>query len=146
MTRSWQDICINSIAFGIMAFAVVCPPAPAQGDDTASGATGDSNQPKVKDSFSGNISWYGPGFNGRKTASGELFDLRKPTAAHRRLPFFTKVLVEDPKTGKSCIVRVNDRGPFVKTRVMDISQEGMRRVSPVMPGLLYADCLVLDDN
>ncbi len=46
--------------------------------------------------FSGNVSWYGPGFNGKKTASGKLFDMNKCTSAHLHLPFFTKVLVEDP--------------------------------------------------
>ncbi len=96
--------------------------------------------------FSGNVSWYGGIFNGRKTASGEIFDLQKLTAAHRHLPFFTKVLVENPKTGRSCVVKVNDRGPFVKTRVLDLSQASMRKVAPLMPGLIWADCLVLNED
>jgi rare lipoprotein A len=100
----------------------------------------------VKNTFSGNCSWYGKEFDGRKTASGEIFDIRKATAAHRRLPFYTKVLIENPKTGKSCIIKINDRGPFVKTRVLDLSPESMRRVAPGMPGLIYADCLVLDQH
>ncbi len=95
--------------------------------------------------FSGNISWYGAKFNGRKTASGEKFDITKPTAAHRKLPFQTKVLVEDPKTGKSVVVKVNDRGPFVKTRVMDLSREGARRLGTLSRGVCYVDCTIIND-
>jgi rare lipoprotein A (peptidoglycan hydrolase) len=97
-------------------------------------------------SFSGNISWYGAQFNGRKTASGEKFDITKPTAAHRKLPFQTKVLVEDPKTGKSVVVKVNDRGPFVKTRVMDVSREGARRLGTLSRGVCYVDCTIISDD
>jgi rare lipoprotein A len=93
--------------------------------------------------FSGNISWYGAKFNGKKTASGELFDMTKPTAAHRKLPFQTKILVEDPKTGKSVVVKVNDRGPFVKTRVMDVSREGARKLGTLSHGVTYVDCTVV---
>lgn len=101
---------------------------------------------KSTSSFSGNVSWYGPYFHGRPTASGEIFDMRKLTAAHKELPFYTKVLVENPKTGRSCVVKVNDRGPYVKGRVMDLSKEGMHRVAPLMPGIIYADCLILDEQ
>jgi rare lipoprotein A len=96
-------------------------------------------------SFSGNVSWYGAQFNGKKTASGELFDMHKPTAAHLKLPFKTKVLVEDPKTGNSVVVKVNDRGPFVKTRVMDLSREGARRLGTLSKGVCYVDCTVLQN-
>jgi len=93
--------------------------------------------------FSGNISWYGAKFNGKKTASGELFDLNKPTAAHKKIPFQTKILVEDPKTGKSVVVKVNDRGPFVKTRVMDVSREGARKLGTLSHGVTYVDCTLV---
>jgi rare lipoprotein A len=93
--------------------------------------------------FSGNISWYGAQFNGKKTASGELFDMNKPTAAHKKLPFQTKILVEDPKTGKSVVVKVNDRGPFVKSRVMDVSREGARKLGTLSHGVTYVDCTVV---
>jgi rare lipoprotein A len=93
--------------------------------------------------FSGNISWYGAKFNGKKTASGELFDMNKPTAAHKKLPFQTRILVEDPKTGKSVVVKVNDRGPFVKSRVMDVSREGARKLGTLSHGVTYVDCTVV---
>jgi len=97
-----------------------------------------------KHSFSGNVSWYGPGLNGKKTASGELFDMNKPTAAHRTLPFETRVLVEDPRTGKSAIVKVNDRGPYVHTRVMDVSKEGGKRLDLLSRGVAYVNCLIIN--
>lgn len=59
---------------------------------------------------SGSVSWYGPGFHGRKTASGETFNTNEMTAAHRTLPFGTKVKVINKRTGKSVFVRINDRG------------------------------------
>lgn len=70
----------------------------------------------------GIASWYGPGFHGRKTASGERFDQNDLTAAHRTLPFGTRVRVVDEKTGRSVIVRINDRGPFAHGRVIDLSK------------------------
>ena len=65
---------------------------------------------------SGQASWYGPGFQGNKTASGEIFDTNQLTAAHRTLPFGTKVKVTNSANGKSIIVRINDRGPFAVNR------------------------------
>jgi rare lipoprotein A len=98
---------------------------------------------KGPDTFSGNISWYGPHFNGKKTASGEVFDMRKKTAAHRSLAFSSKVMVEDPRTGGSVVVKVNDRGPFVKSRVMDISRGAATTLGTLNRGVTYVDCTVL---
>jgi rare lipoprotein A len=100
---------------------------------------------KASKQFNGNVSWYGTGFNGKKTASGDIFDMRKLMAAHRRLPFGTRVQVEDPKTGDSVIVVVKDRGPFVHTRVMDVSREAGRRLGLLQHGVGYMYCLVLED-
>jgi rare lipoprotein A (peptidoglycan hydrolase) len=97
-----------------------------------------------KHSFSGNVSWYGPGLHGKKTASGEIFDMNKSTAAHLTLPFGTHVLVEDPRTGKTAIVKVNDRGPYVHTRVMDVSKEGGRKLGLLTRGVAYVDCLIIN--
>jgi len=99
----------------------------------------------AKKSFSGNVSWYGIPFHGRKTASGEIFDMNKLTAAHLTLPFGTRVLVEDPKTGNTVIVKVNDRGPYVKTRVMDLAKEGARQLGTMGRGVAYVDCLILQN-
>ncbi len=69
----------------------------------------------------GMASWYGPGFHGRRTANGERFNQHGLTAAHRYLPFGTKVKVTNVRTGKSVVVRINDRGPFAHGRVIDLS-------------------------
>jgi rare lipoprotein A len=66
-------------------------------------------------------SWYGPGFHGRLSASGEVFDQNALTAAHRTLPFGTEVRVTNLNNGRSIVVRINDRGPFVGNRVIDLS-------------------------
>ena len=70
----------------------------------------------------GIASWYGPGFHGRTTANGEKFDMHELTAAHKTLPFGTRVLVHNPRTGKDVVVRINDRGPYARGRVIDLSK------------------------
>lgn len=70
----------------------------------------------------GGASWYGPGFNGKRAASGEVFNENAMTAAHRSLPFGTKVQVVDQNTGKSVEVTINDRGPFHGKRIIDLSK------------------------
>lgn len=76
----------------------------------------------------GVATWYGPGFHGRKTASGERFNTRAYTAAHRTLPFGTKVQVTNQKTGRSVVVRINDRGPFVRGRIIDLSSASAQAI------------------
>lgn len=71
----------------------------------------------------GIASWYGPGFHGKKTANGERFNQNALTAAHKELPLNSLVKVTRISTGKSIIVRINDRGPFYKNRVIDLSYE-----------------------
>jgi rare lipoprotein A len=79
-------------------------------------------------------SWYGPGFQGRRTASGELFDQNKLTAASRTLPFGTKLTVKNLQTGRSCDVVINDRGPYVRGRGLDLSLGAARRIGMVGVG------------
>jgi len=73
-------------------------------------------------------SWYGEEFQGRETADGETFDMYSETAASLNLPFGSLVRLVNPKTGKSQIVRINDRGPYVEGREMDVSYEVARRL------------------
>ena len=77
---------------------------------------------------SGVASWYGPGFGGKATASGETFRRYKMTAAHKRLPFGTVVRVVRKDTGQAVRVVVNDRGPFVEGRIIDLSQRAGRKL------------------
>ena len=82
----------------------------------------------------GIASWYGPGFHGGRTASGEKYDQHEMTAAHRTLQMPSLVRVTNLGNGKSVIVRVNDRGPFSKGRVMDVSELAARNLGMVGPG------------
>lgn len=80
-------------------------------------------------------SWYGPGFHGRKTANGERFNMHSLTAAHKSLPFGTKLKVTCSQTGKSVVVRVNDRGPFKPGRSLDLSKEAAEQLGMVGRGI-----------
>lgn len=76
----------------------------------------------------GGASWYGPGFNGKRAASGEIFNENAMTAAHRSLPFGTKVTVVDQRTGREVQVTINDRGPFHGSRIIDLSKEAANQL------------------
>jgi rare lipoprotein A len=84
----------------------------------------------------GNASWYGEPFHGRHASNGEIYDMYKLTAAHRTLPFETMVRVTNLSNGKSTIVRITDRGPFVDNRIIDLSLAAAREVDSVDPGVI----------
>lgn len=88
---------------------------------------------------SGGASWYG---SGHRTASGEHFDPNGMTAAHRSLPFGTRVRVENRRTGRSVVVRINDRGPFVHGRIIDLSRGSARALG--MGGITYVSLHVMN--
>jgi rare lipoprotein A len=83
----------------------------------------------------GLASFYGRAHHGRLTASGERFDMRAMTCAHRTLPFGTRVRVTDLETGRSVVVRVNDRGPYAESRVVDLSLGAARTLGIVERGV-----------
>jgi len=82
----------------------------------------------------GVASWYGPGFHGRKTANGETYDMHQLTAAHRTLPLGSVVQVRSLTSGRTVTVRVNDRGPFAKNRILDLSQAGAQTLGMIGNG------------
>jgi rare lipoprotein A len=84
----------------------------------------------------GNASWYGVPFHGRRASNGEIYDMFKLTAAHRTLPFETMVRVTNLSNGKSTVVRITDRGPFVDNRIIDLSLAAAREVDSVGPGVV----------
>ena len=86
-------------------------------------------------SQTGIASYYGPGFHGRKTASGERFNQHAMTAAHRSAPFGSLLKVTNTVNGRSVVVRVNDRGPFVRGRVIDVSTVAARQLGMTGRGL-----------
>ena len=84
----------------------------------------------------GKASYYGDQFSGRKTASGATFRQSKRTAAHPDLPFGTKVKVINLKNGRSVKVTINDRGPFVKGRIIDLSKKAARKLNMIQDGVV----------
>ena len=93
---------------------------------------------------SGIASRYSDRFQGRRTANGERYDKRSYTAAHRTLPFGTKVKVINKRSKRSVIVRINDRGPYVKGRVLDLSDIAAREIGFHRGGLAYVSAMVVD--
>lgn len=83
----------------------------------------------------GIASWYGQAFQGRRTASGEKFDMHMMTAAHRKLPFNTEVKVTYLKNGKSVTVRINDRGPYKEGRIIDLSYAAAKAIGLDIDGI-----------
>lgn len=84
--------------------------------------------------MTGVASYYGKGFHGKKTANGEIFDMNDLTAAHKTLPFGTTLRVTNLNNNKTVEVRINDRGPFVKNRIIDLSYAAAKRIDMIGTG------------
>ena len=84
----------------------------------------------------GIASWYGPGFDGNLTANGEVYDMNGISAAHKTLPFGTVVRVVDLDTGRSIVVRINDRGPFIEGRIIDLSKGAAEKLGIIERGIV----------
>jgi rare lipoprotein A len=93
----------------------------------------------------GVASWYGPGFHGRRTANGEIYDQYELTAAHQTLPLGTRVMVTSRTSGRSVEVRINDRGPFVDGRIIDLSYAAARVIGMIGPGTMPVRLEVLGE-
>jgi rare lipoprotein A len=91
----------------------------------------------------GIASWYGPGFQGNRTSNGEVYDMYGISAAHKTLPFDTVVKVVDLDTGKSVVVRINDRGPFVEGRIIDLSKGAAEKLGIVDKGIARVGLRIL---
>lgn len=89
----------------------------------------------VRTSLSGFASWYGPGFHGNRSASGEIYNQNALTAAHRSLPFGTKVRVTNRRNGHSVVVRINDRGPYIQGRIIDLSAAAAQILGVMQTGV-----------
>ena len=101
---------------------------------------------QVVDTFEGTASWYGPEFHGKKTASGEIFDMTDLTAAHKTLPMGTVCVVTNLKNNKSVTVRINDRGPFAKARIIDLSYAAAKVIGMIDTGTAPVRVEVLADE
>lgn len=102
---------------------------------TSLGLMSCSTFPKKGYYQTGMASWYGPGFHGKTTANGEKYDQNKMTAAHRKLRFGTKVRVKSLTNGKQVVVRINDRGPYSKGRVIDLSFAAAKALGYIKKGV-----------
>ncbi len=92
----------------------------------------------------GIASYYGDEFHGRKTASGELYNKWDYTCAHRKLPFGVKLKVTNLENRKSVMVRVNDRGPFVKGRIIDLSYAAARKIDMIQDGTVMVKVEIVE--
>ncbi len=109
---------------------------PAKNDRAQGKATRQPNSRETqKKVIRGQASWYGPGFHGKKTASGKIFDQGRLTAAHKTLPLGTKAKVTNLENGNSVEVEINDRGPYVGDRVIDLSRAAANALGFVESGL-----------
>lgn len=94
----------------------------------------------------GLVSWYGEQFHARPTASGELFDAAAMTMAHPTLPFGTRVRVTNLRNGRTVVLRVNDRGPFIGSRIADLSQAAAAYLGVLRRGIAHVRLEVLPDG
>ena len=121
MTRSRMKLAPYALA-ALLALPAVAPASSAR----SSGRSGDTAIVVA--------SWYGPSFHGRRTASGQVYDQDRMTAAHKTLPFGTKLRVTNLRNGRSVLVTITDRGPYVRNRDLDVSRGAARRLGIIQPG------------
>lgn len=132
------------IPLAILAIVVAVLPLSLLAGCASTPREGEAPGPRWKQT--GWASWYGHPFHGRTTASGEVYDMYGLTAAHRTLPFGTTLEVEDLETGRTVLVVVNDRGPFVRGRIVDLSYGAARALGIVDRGLARVRLRVVSDR
>ncbi|MDH5877807.1 MULTISPECIES: septal ring lytic transglycosylase RlpA family protein [Vibrio] len=115
---------------------------------TSTSAVGSSKTKEYAEShaLAGKASWYGDKFHERLTASGETYNMNANTAAHKTLPFGTIVRVTNTVNNKSVDVKINDRGPYVKGRVIDLSHKAFARIGNVKQGTVPVKIEIVDDS
>lgn len=99
--------------------------------------------PKIGDTDTGIASWYGHPYHGRRAANGEIYDMEKLTAAHRTFPFDTWVRVQNLSNDRTVDVRIQDRGPFIRGRIIDLSHAAAREIDMVGPGITKVKLIVI---
>ncbi len=118
----------------VAATLLTCTP-PLASDVLARGGSGHVQK--------GVASYYHDSLHGRKTASGKIYNKNRLSAAHKTLPLGTRVKVTDTKTGRSIVVNVNDRGPFIKGRIIDLSRQAARKLGIVKRGIAKVEVMIL---
>lgn len=113
---------------------------------SCSGVETNLNHKYKKHQLSGKASFYGQYFHKKRTASGEYYNMYRMTAAHKTLPFGAIVRVTNLENGKSIKVKINDRGPYVKGRIIDLSRSAFKKLAPIAKGVLKVKVVVIDDD
>ena len=132
------------LPWAAVALLLVSACAPSKPPAPAAPSPGGSSPPLVPLSQQGVASWYGPGFHGKKTTSGTVYDQHGMTAAHQTLPLGSSVRVTNLTNGKSVTLLINDRGPFAKGRIIDLSYAAAQAVDIIRPGTAPVLVEVLD--
>jgi len=122
MMRLSKGFAPAAALIALLSFLAACASEPARTTPGRASEDGPKLAAVAKGSQVGVASWYGGKFHGRTTASGEPYDMHAMTAAHPSLPFGTKVRVTNLENGRSAVLRINDRGPFAKRRIIDVSR------------------------
>ena len=128
-------LALTALAMAACAPRAALPYLPSASAAAAATVAGAAPGQAVFATQEGMASWYGPGFAGRTTSNGEIFDPSQLTAAHRTLPFGTRVRVTNLETGASVEVRINDRGPFKAGRIIDLSRAAADRIGMLSSGV-----------
>ena len=122
----------------------VKPEMPGHAVDITTIEPAASPEPATTSLGEGVASYYGRRFHGRPTANGERFDMHELTAAHRTLPFGSRVEVTNPRNGRSVVVRINDRGPFIRGREIDVSRAAAEQLGMISRGHAQVELALLD--
>lgn len=140
LMKPWPGLICRRLPLLLLLSSVACslPPAKVQRPPTSA--------PGSAVSQTGVASWYGPGFHGRRTASGEIYNQYDLTAAHQTLPLGSRVIVTNLENGRSVEVSINDRGPFVKGRIIDLSYAAARTLGMVRPGTIPVRIEVIESG
>ena len=130
------------LGLGLVGLALVAPGC--AGTKRPAGLTTAPPEPTKR--IVGLASWYGQRHQGRPTASGEMYDMNKLTAAHRTMPFGTRLRVTNTENGRSVVVRVTDRGPFASGRILDVSLAAAKALGMVGDGVAHVEIAVLANS
>ena len=136
-THAQRQALATAVAAAVVAI-LLCAPASGSFNNPVMNVAEPAGEIVSAWTQSGRVSWYGPGFHGRQTASGEIFDSGDLTMAHRSLPLGSRVRVTNLDNGRSVVLRVNDRGPYVRGRIADLSRAAARRLGFVDDGVVQA--------
>lgn len=129
------------VTYSLLAAPVSAPTPPPPAPRRVSSARPGSAVKVIGPTYTGRASWYGPGFHGRRTANGERFDSHQLTAAHKTLPFGTRLRV--CRVGRCVVVRVNDRGPYVRGRFLDLSKAAAQQIGVTEQGVCTVTATVV---